>query len=89
MIDGILNIVRREVQRMMGLFAHPRVGIVDGYNPTNYCVRVRLQPGNQITGWLPILTMWGGNGWGMFCPPTPGDVVKVLFQEGGKEAGGY
>lgn len=87
MIDGLVNIIRREVQRMAGLIAQPRVGIVDGYNPTNFCVRVRLQPGDQITGWLPILTMWGGNGWGLFAPPQPGDVVKVLFQEGGKEAG--
>ena len=36
---------------------------------------------------MPIATTWSGNGWGDYCPPTPGDVVDVHFQEGGKEAG--
>lgn len=87
MIDNLLNITRREVQRMSGLVAQPRMGVVRSYDPVNYCAKVEKQPGGELTGWLPVLTLWGGNGWGLFAPPSPGDVVKILFQEGGKEAG--
>ena len=47
---------------------------------------MRIQPEDVETGWLPIATPWSGNGWGMFCPPSPGDEVDVHFQEGGKNA---
>lgn len=87
MIDPLLNIVRREVQRMSALIAQPRMGIVRSYDPVNFCAKVEKQPGGELTGWLPVLTLWGGNGWGLFAPPSPGDVVKILFQEGGREAG--
>jgi phage baseplate assembly protein gpV len=40
-----------------------------------------------LTGWLPILSAWVGAGWGMACPPSPGDQVLVLAQEGDAEHG--
>ena len=49
--------------------------------------RSDLQPEDIETGWMPIRTPWGGNAWGMFCPPTPGEEVEIGFQEGGKQAG--
>ena len=46
-----------------------------------------LQPEGVLSGWLPILSPWTGNGWGICCPPTPGDQVLVLAQEGDAEHG--
>jgi len=40
-----------------------------------------------MTGYLPVTTIWVGNGWGFYAPPSIGDVVEVHFQQGGKEAG--
>ena len=87
MMQDMLNIARREAQRVMARLAMPKTGIVTGYDPDNHCAKVQLQPENVETGWLPIRTPWAGNGWGMFCPPAPGDEVEVGFQEGGKQAG--
>ena len=70
----------------MGRWARTRIGIVDGYDPAHYAVTVRLQPENAPTGWIPVTSPWVGNGWGLFAPPSPGNVVDVHFQEGGKEA---
>ena len=64
-----------------------RIGVVSGYDPANYAAKVRIQPEDVETGWLPVATPWSGPGWGMFCPPSLDDVVDVHFQEGGKEAG--
>ncbi|MFO0906767.1 MAG: phage baseplate assembly protein V [Isosphaeraceae bacterium] len=86
-MDRLLNVVRREVERCMARFARARAGIVTSYDPDNYAAKVMLQPEGVETGWLPIRTPWSGNGWGVFCPPSPGDEVEVGFQEGGKQAG--
>jgi hypothetical protein len=83
----ILNLMRREAERVGGQWARKRVGIVDAYDPSHYAVKVRLQPENTLTGWIPITSPWVGNGWGFYAGPTPGDVVEIDFQEGGKEAG--
>ncbi|MGZ5029014.1 MAG: phage baseplate assembly protein V [Methylobacter sp.] len=86
-MNQLLNANRAQAQQSAGHTATVRAGIVSGYDPVNYCAKVRLQPDNTETGWLPVLTPWAGNGWGFFAPVTPGDVVEVQFQEGGKEAG--
>ena len=64
-----------------------RLGLVSSYDPVNYCVKVRLMPEDAETGWLPIVSPWVGNGWGMFSPPTPGDMIEVQFQEDAIDAG--
>ena len=86
MMQNLLNVVRREAERVVARLAHPKTGIVSGYDPANYAAKVRLQPQDVETGWLPIRTPWSGNNWGMFCPPDIGDEVEVQFQEGGKQA---
>lgn len=86
-VAGLLNMFRREGERVQSQRADTRIGIVDSYDPNLYCAKVRLQPENVLTGFMPILTEWVGNGWGIVCPPSAGDVVDVHFQEGGKNAG--
>jgi uncharacterized protein involved in type VI secretion and phage assembly len=94
-MQHLLNQVRAQALAVAAASrAATRIGIVDGYDPTNYCVKVRLQPedssaapGSTLTGWLPILSPFVGAGWGMVAGPTAGDVVDVHFQEGGHEAG--
>ncbi len=86
MMDGVLNLIRREVGRVMSRLATPKCGTVTAYDPATYSAKVLLHPEEVETGWLPVRTPWSGNGWGMFCPPTPGDEVEIQFQEGGKQA---
>lgn len=62
--------------------AHPRIGVVSSVNPNDYTARVLVQPENNLSGWLPILTQWVGNGWGMVMPPSPGDQVVLVAQSG-------
>jgi uncharacterized protein involved in type VI secretion and phage assembly len=62
------------------------MGIIDGYDPDHYAVKVRLQPENVLTGWLPLASPWVGDQWGMYCGPSLGDVVDVHFQQGDPNA---
>lgn len=85
-MNQIQNIMRREAGQVQNTKAFPRRGIVTSYDPNRYAAKVRIQPEDVETGFLPIGTPWVGNGWGLLCPPTSGDEVDVHFQEGGKNA---
>lgn len=80
-MEELLNAMRREAVRVMAKKASTRLGIVTSYKPETYQCKVRLQPENTLTGWLPVGTIWIGNNWGLYCPPSPGDQVLVEFQE--------
>jgi phage baseplate assembly protein V len=67
--------------------AQPRLAVVTSSNPQTATARVLLQPEGVLSGWLPVLTQWVGSGWGISCPPSPGDQVLVIPQEGDPQHG--
>lgn len=87
MMGALLNTMRAQAALAGSGKASVRLGIVSSYDHANCCAKVRLQPDDVETGWLPVVSPWVGNGWGMFAPPTPGDLVEVQFQEDHIEAG--
>ncbi|MBV9784774.1 MAG: phage baseplate assembly protein V [Acidisphaera sp.] len=86
-MDRFLNALKAQAGALDQGQGQPRFGLVTSVDPTSYTARVALQPEGVITGWLPILSAWVGGGWGMACPPTPGQQVLVLAQEGDAEHG--
>jgi len=87
MTGPLQNAVRMQALRAMSGAAAARVGLVTSYDPDNYAVRVALQPDGFLSGWLPLCSQWVGNGWGMFCAPSVGDMVAVHFFGAELEAG--
>lgn len=83
----MLNAMRREASAVLGDVAFTSAGIIRSYDPANYAVRVELQPQGTLTGWIPLSTPWVGNGWGMFCAPSIGDLVEVTFLNGDIDSG--
>lgn len=83
----LANAMRAHAAMAMQERAAPRLAKVTSYDPVNYCVKVTLQPEGTETGWIPVLSPWIGNGWGLFCPPTPDDMVEIQFQEDSINAG--
>jgi phage baseplate assembly protein gpV len=87
-LNRLRNHMRQEAQRATADISLPRAAIVTGsIDPARYAARVLLQPEGTLTGYPPIASQWVGNGWGMFCLPSPGEVVDVIFQQGGSGAG--
>jgi phage baseplate assembly protein V len=82
----LLNIVKLHAIQAVNTRAFTKLGNIVGYDPGMYAVKVAIQPGGNQTGWIPLLTPWAGNGWGMFCAPNLGDMVEVQFQEGDYDA---
>ena len=86
-MDRFLNALKGQGANQDQASGMPRFGIVTSVDPSTATARVTLQPEGVLTGWLPLLTPWVGNGWGLVCPPSPGDQVLVIPQEGDAEHG--
>lgn len=84
------NIMRGQGSMAAQTIIATRLGVISGINPAGYSVKVTFFPdgSNDVpeTGWIPLMSPWVGNGWGMFCPPSMGDQVEVDFQDGGQNA---
>jgi len=87
MMRQILNAVRREVALMMQNIATVRMGIVDSYDPVTHTAKVKFQPDDTLSGWLPIGSARVGVNCGLVFAPNIGDQVEVRFLEGVHEAG--
>lgn len=86
-MDRLLNALKAHASALDRALGQPRFALVVSIDPARYAARVALQPEGVLTGWLPILSSWIGAGWGMTCPPNPGDQVLVLAQEGDGDNG--
>lgn len=86
-MDLLVNALKARAGQLDMRTAQPRLGVVSSVKSDMQLAKVRLQPGNLVTGWLPILSQWIGNGWGLVCTPQPGDQVLVIPQEGYYEHG--
>ena len=87
MMQGILNAMKAQANLERAGMASVRNGTVTSYNPNDYTVRVTIEPEGAITGWIPLCSPWVGNGWGMFAPPSIGDMVEVQYSESDFESG--
>jgi phage baseplate assembly protein gpV len=69
--------------QVANLYAAPRYGLIASYNPNLYRVKVTLAPSadgvNPLTGYMPLFSPWVGNGWGIVCPPLPGEQHGIVF----------
>ena len=86
-MERFLNALKAHAGALDQSIGQPRFAIVTSVDPASATARVQLQPEAILTGWLPVLSTWVGAGWGMVCPPSPGDQVLVLPQEGDAEHG--
>lgn len=86
-MDSFLNLIKAHASRLDQGWAQPRLAVVTSVDTTAATVRVQIQPEGVLSGWLPVAASWVGNGWGLACPPSPGDQVVVIWQEGDAEHG--
>jgi uncharacterized protein involved in type VI secretion and phage assembly len=87
MSERLSNAIKSHAADLDQSMGQIKFGTVTSVNNQSGAARVLIQPGNVLSGWLPVLSQWVGNGWGMICPPTPGDQVLLVPQEGDMEQG--
>ena len=87
MIDRLSNIIKAHAAGLDQSAGQIKFGVVTSVNSHTATARVTIQPEGVLSGWLPVLSPWVGNGWGMACPPNPGDEVLLVPQQGDLEQG--
>ena len=87
MFDRLSNAIKSHAASLDQSTGQIRFGTITSVNFVNATARVLIQPDGVLSGWLPLLSQWVGNGWGMVCPPNPGDQVLLVPQEGDIEHG--
>jgi len=94
MMQQMRNHMALAAQLAQGARAECVAAIVKSYDPGTASARVQIQPvdpdnpDRSLTGWLPVVSPWVGNGWGLDAPVSPGDQVEVKFL-GGEIENGY
>lgn len=86
-MSGLREAMQAHAQMTSENKAEDKRAIVTAYDPNSYSVKVSLMPEDVETGWIPLGSPWVGNGWGMYCPPSIGDIGHVSFCEGSNDAG--
>jgi phage baseplate assembly protein gpV len=82
MMQRLLNHMKLQAS-LSNSNAKTHQALISSYDPDSYSCKVTIQKGDVEfeTGWLPIASPWVGNAWGIFCPPSVGDLVEVHYQE--------
>lgn len=62
-------------------------GLVSSYDPKAYAVKLRLQPSDVETGWLPIKALQAGADFGVYAAPNLGDQMVIEFENGDAQVG--
>jgi phage baseplate assembly protein V len=81
-MEHFINTLKGYAANLDQLQGSPRLAVISSVDPTTACARVLHQPEGILSGWLPILSAWTGDGWGMVCFPAVGDQVVVIAHDG-------
>ncbi|HEX7854431.1 MAG TPA: hypothetical protein VF503_12120 [Sphingobium sp.] len=76
-----MNQMRRVASEATSDRPGTRHGTITGFDPDTRAIKAQLEPDGTSTGWIPLKSMWVGNGWGLYLSPSIGDAVEVSFQE--------
>lgn len=76
------NAMKQHMEGVAGRIGQARIGIVQSIDPLKANVRVLMQPEGVLSGWLPVMSMMIGTGWGVLSLPLPGDQVVIIADNG-------
>jgi phage baseplate assembly protein gpV len=85
-MSGLAEALRYHAAVLDAARPQPRFATVQSVDAQRHLAKVTIQPEGVLSGWLPILGMGGGGGWGLICPPAIGAQVVVVPLDGDHES---
>ena len=85
-MTGLAEAMRYHAAALDATRPQPRFAVVQSVDAARYLARVSIEPEGVLSGWLPILGLGAGNGWGVVCPPAMGAQVVILPLDGDHES---
>jgi uncharacterized protein involved in type VI secretion and phage assembly len=86
-MEGLYNAIRLEITKQMAQFKRAKIGVVDSWDPEKHVAKVKYQPGDRLSGWIPVGTQFSGKQFGFAIGLTKGDQVVISYQEGSLQTG--
>ena len=87
MMDRLMNALKGQSAAQDQATGAPRFGLVTSVDPATATAPRDATAGRGADRLAADAYPWAGNGWGLVCPPSPGDQVLVIPQEGDAEHG--
>jgi len=81
------NAMRKQALLAAQRQAGEKDGTITSYDPNAYAVKVMIEPDGYETGWIPVPSLFVGNGYGAYFGPEIGHAVSVTFADGDKDNG--
>lgn len=81
-IEGLRNIIHREIRRVLDRQTRRVPCTVDSYDPTQHTIKLKLQPEGTLTGWVQIAAAQVG----VQIAPNIGDPGWLDFHEADRRA---
>lgn len=78
MSDRLVAAMMAGAGRMDSTIGRARWGIVTSVNPSPPSIRVKYQPDDRMSGWIPVLHQSAGGGWSVMSLPTPGQMAFLM-----------
>lgn len=85
--DAIRQMMKEEAARVLNQMGRPHWGFVESVDPQGPRVRIRRQPENVLSGWLPVLQQAAGANMTTVTVPLPGWMAFVQPDFGEAEHG--
>ena len=76
-MEDLANYNRQQMERNSRNYQEPRMGLVTAWDGNAIAAKVKIQPEDFESGWLPVGVDWMGYGWGFIAPLAEGDQVLV------------
>ena len=85
-MSALAEALRYHAAALDATHPQPRFALVESVDAARHLARVTIQPEAVLSGWLPILGLGAGNGWGLVCPPAIGAQVVIVPLDGDHES---
>lgn len=86
-MDHMVDAMKLHTDNLIDARGQFKIGIVKSVDPGTYNVKCEIQPDGVMSGWLPVFSLWVGNGWGISALPPPGTQVLIAPAYGDMEHG--
>jgi len=82
MSQRLVNMIKGHAGAMDSNAVQPRWATVESVDPDSHLVKVKIQPEDVLTDWIPVMSQATGPTWGLVWLPKPSQQVLVIFENG-------
>lgn len=84
-MSALVDAMRYHAAALDATRPQPCFGVITSVDALRHLAKVSIEPDGVLSGWIPVLGLGAGSGWGVVCPPAIGAQVVVVPLDGDHE----